>query len=144
MATLTMERMFESPPAKVFDFITKSTHLLNWWGPEGTEIRDDDLDFSKLGPWKATMVGPQGHAATVGGNVISIDPPNFVELTLSFAMGDGARGPESVIRFDCKDIGGATQFVLTQTGLNPAHIEDMRTKGWNAAFERLENLISTN
>ncbi len=144
MATLTMERHFAASPAKVFEFITKSGNLLQWWGPEGTEIRDHNLDFSRLGPWNATMIGPQGHGATVGGEVIAIDPPNYVELTLSFAMDDGQRGPESVIRFECKNNDGATQFILTQTGLDPAHIEDMRTKGWNAAFVRLENLITTN
>jgi len=144
MATLTMARHFPAPPEKVFDFITKSTHLLQWWGPEGTEIRDHDLDFSRLGPWKATMVGPQGHAAMVGGVVTAIDPPNYVELTLSFAMKDGLRGPESVIRFDCQDKNGETRFILTQTGLDPAHIEDMREKGWNAAFARLEHLITPN
>jgi len=144
MATLTIERTFDATPEKVFRFITQTTNLLHWWGPEGTEIRDHDLDFSRLGPWKATMVGPQGNAATVGGEVLNIDPPNFVELTLSFALGDGQRGPESVIRFDCKDVDGATHFTLTQTGLDPAHIEDMRTKGWNAALERLEQLFATN
>lgn len=144
MATLTMERQFSTTPTKVFDFITQSSNLLQWWGPEGTEIRDHDLDFSRLGSWKATMIGPQGHGATVGGNVIAIDPPNFVELTLSFALEDGQSGPESTIRFDCHPVGNGTKFVLTQTGLDPAHIEDMRTKGWNAAFARLENLITTN
>ncbi|MBL4807170.1 MAG: SRPBCC domain-containing protein [Rhodobacteraceae bacterium] len=143
MATLTMERHFPAPPAKVFTFITQTDNLLLWWGPDGTTIPEHDLDFSRLGPWSALMVGPQGHGATVGGDVIAIDPPNFVELTLSFAIEDGQRGPESIIRFECIADDAGTRFVLTQTGLDPAHIEDMRTKGWNAAFARLEHLITT-
>ena len=40
MATLTMQRVFDAPLAKVFDFLTQTENLLNWWGPEGTNIRD--------------------------------------------------------------------------------------------------------
>ena len=32
MAALTMQRVFDAPPAKVFEFLTKTENLLNWWG----------------------------------------------------------------------------------------------------------------
>ena len=141
MATLTMERIFDAPPARVFSFLTRTENLLNWWGPEGTSIREHDLDFSRVGYWSAVMVGPQGGAQEVGGRVLAIDPPYMVELTLSFTI-DGGRGPESTIRFDvsARDTGG-THLLLTQTGLNSEHIDDMMNKGWNSSLERLERLI---
>jgi uncharacterized protein YndB with AHSA1/START domain len=137
-----MQRMFDAPPAKVFDFLTQTENLLNWWGPEGTRIRDHSLDFSKVGRWSAVMVGPEGGAAEVGGQVLAVNPPYFVELTLSFVM-EGGRGPESTIRFEvsASDAGG-THLLLTQTGLDPEHIDDMMNKGWNAALLRLENLVT--
>lgn len=144
MATLTMQRMFDAPPAKVFDFLTKTENLLNWWGPEGTQIREHQLDFSKTGAWSAVMVGPQGGAQEVGGTVLEVNAPNAVELTLSFMMG-AERGPESTIRFEvsASDTGG-THLLLTQTGLDPEHIDDMMNKGWNSALSRLEQLILKN
>ena len=55
--------------------------------------------------------------------------------------GDGV-GEESLIRFEVKsDGGGGTEFLLTQSGLQEQYIEDMRNKGWNAAFERLAKLV---
>lgn len=142
MAMLTMQRVFDAPPAKVFEFLTQSENLLNWWGPEGTVIRDHNLDFSKVGPWFAVMIGPEGGAAKVGGQVLEVNAPHAIELTLSFVMEDG-HGPESTIRFEvsASDAGG-THLMLTQTGLDPAHIDDMMNKGWNAALLRLENLVT--
>ena len=143
MATLRMTRHLPRDPDTVFRFLTQQGHLLNWWGPEGTRIADHDLDFSRPGPWRATMVGPQGHGATVGGNVRQVDPPYAVELTLSFDMGADGRGPESVIRFELTATDVGTQLDLIQTGLDAAHIADMRDKGWNSALTRLEELIAT-
>ena len=113
MSVLRMERIFPVAPERVFSFLTQMNNLLQWWGPEGTTIGEHNLDFSRLGAWSAIMYSPEGYAADVGGEVIAIDPPNSVELTLSFKEDDGKRGPESVIRFEVQpnDEGG-TLFIL--------------------------------
>lgn len=140
-----MARHYPVAPARVFAFITQTENLLKWWGPEGTTIEEHDLDFSRLGDWSAVMVGPQGHGARVGGAVMAIDPPNFVELTLSFFMPNGVKGDESVIRFETRSDGaGGTKLTLTQSGLKAEHIPDMRDKGWNSALDRLEQLVLGN
>lgn len=145
MSVLTMERTFPTPPEKVFAFITEPHNLLMWWGPEGTRITDHNLDFSKTGEWSATMVGPQGHAAHVGGTVTGIDPPNWVELTLSFRDAAGNGGEQSIIRFETHSNGaGGTNFILRQSGLKAEHIPDMRDKGWASALQRLQDLILNN
>ena len=143
MATLTMERTFSAPLEKVYAHITRTEHLLNWWGPEGTTIDDHNLSFADAGPWFAVMVSPSGEPAKVIGEVISVNPPRSVELTLAFEMPDGTAGEETTIRFDLNPVDtGDTHMLLTQTGVRPEYIEDMRNKGWNSAFDRLENLIT--
>jgi uncharacterized protein YndB with AHSA1/START domain len=143
MSTLRMDRHFPVAPPVVFAFVTQSDNLLQWWGPEGTSITEHDLDFSRLGYWSATMVGPQGHAARVGGEVIEVDPPNAVALTLRFYMDGGERGPTSTIRFEMDSDGaGGTRFRLIQTGLKADEIADMQTKGWASALLRLERLLT--
>ncbi len=143
MSTLEMTRIFAASQDKVFRHLTETAFLLNWWGPEGTRIADHNLSFAAPGPWSATMVGPQGHGATVGGEVRVVEPPNMVELTLGFALEDDTRGPESVIRFTLSTTPtGDTKLQLTQSGLNPEHIADMRDKGWASALARLETLVT--
>ena len=139
-----MTRIFAAPQDRVFNHLTQTEFLLGWWGPEGTTITDHALSFVQPGPWSATMVSPQGQAATVGGEVRIVDPPHMVELTLSFAMENDTRGPESVIRFMLEPTaGGQTKLTLVQSGLDPAHIADMRDKGWNAALARLQRLVTS-
>ncbi len=143
MATLTMERVFKAPLEKVFAHITQTEHLLDWWGPEGTRIDDHKLSFSDAGPWFAVMISPSGDAAKVVGEVLHIDAPRSVEFTLAFEMPDGTAGEETTIRFDLNPVDtGATHMQLTQTGVRPEYIEDMRNKGWNSAFDRLESQLS--
>jgi len=143
MATLKMERRFAATQGQVFDFVTKPENLLRWWGPQGTRIEDHHLDFSRTGDWFATMISPSGQAHKVGGVVRMVTPPRMIELTLCFIDTDGTRGPESVIRFDVQAQGGEGAVLhLTQTGLDPEHIADMRDKGWASALDRLQHLIT--
>jgi uncharacterized protein YndB with AHSA1/START domain len=141
MSALEMERHFAARPEEVFARLTRTEFLLQWWGPEGTGIGEHNLDFSKPGPWSATMISPGGQSAIVGGEVLRLEPPFLVELTLSFAEG-GGRGPESIILFElaASDKGG-THLRLTQSGLEAEHIADMRDKGWASALRRLERLF---
>ncbi len=138
-----MTRIFAAPQARVFAHLTETEFLLDWWGPEDTRIADHSLSFAKPGPWSATMIGPQGHGATVGGEVRAVEPPDMVELSLSFALENDTRGPESIIRFTLTTTtNGSTKLTLTQSGLDSAHIADMRDKGWNSALARLEQLVT--
>lgn len=139
--TLIMTRLLQAPAETAFRFLTQGAHLLDWWGPEGTTITDHNLDFSRVGPWHATMVGPSGHGAQVGGAVRRVDPPHGVELTLRFDPGSDNPGPESTIEFALRPDPAGTLLTLTQTGLDPAHIDDMRDKGWNSALGRLIALL---
>lgn len=139
--TLVMTRTLPAPPETVWRFLTEGPNLLNWWGPEGTTITDNALDFRRTGPWHATMVGPSGHGASVGGHVLLVNAPHAVTLTLSFDMGADGRGPESEITFALTPDPAGTLLTLTQTGLDPAHIDDMMNKGWNSALGRLIALV---
>lgn len=142
MTTLEMTRIFQKPREHVFEVLTGHTTLLEWWGPEGTRIGENDLNFSRLGDWHAEMIGPSGDAALVRGEVIDVSPPDHVTFTLQFDMGEHGLGPISTIYFSLTgtDTGG-TALTLKQTGLDPEHIEDMRNKGWNSALARLEHLV---
>lgn len=142
MAKLEIVRRFDSPPETVFQMITKTENLLEWWGPEGTTITQHNLDFSKPGPWFAVMVGPQGHPAKVGGQVLDIAPERSVRLTLSFLDENDQPLDISTITFETLPNGsGGTDFRLTQTGLKAEYIPDMMNKGWNSALGRLSDLL---
>ncbi len=50
MPGLTLECHFDAAPQRVFDFISKTEHLLTWWGPEGLFVPEHRLSFERTGP----------------------------------------------------------------------------------------------
>ena len=145
MSLLKIERIFPVSPEKVFAFITQMENLLQWWGPKGTTIAENNLDLSKIGNWFMVMVDPMGGRHKVTGEVLSIDPPRSVEFTLIVEDGQGGRMIDSVVRFQISPIDtGGTHFLLTQSGLTGAEIELQSKQGWASTLSRLEELLVQN
>jgi uncharacterized protein YndB with AHSA1/START domain len=44
----TYTRLLDAPRALVWDALTKSEHLVHWWGPKGSRVRVHCLDLVPL------------------------------------------------------------------------------------------------
>jgi len=53
-------RVFDAPPARVFEAWGQSENLEKWWGPQGFTTTTHAFDFRPGGAWKHTMHGPDG------------------------------------------------------------------------------------
>lgn len=141
---LVLERTFDASPQKVFDFVTKKRNLLQWWGPEGCYVDENNLDLTKVGPYFFVMVAPNGSKAKVSGNVLAVNPPYSVEFDMSMP-GDEECLRMSVVKFEVEENAkGGTDFTLTQTGLTSQEITFNRTNGWMSTLSRLEKLLQQN
>lgn len=138
---LKLERHFDAPPYKVYEYVTKKENLLQWWGPENCYVDENHLDFTMVGPYFFVMVAPNGARAKVSGNVLAIDPPYSVEFDMSMP-GDEECLRMSVVKFVVEESKqGGTNFTLTQTGLTSEEITFNRTNGWVSTLGRLEKLL---
>jgi len=141
MSELTLERVFSADVETVFAFITRTEHLLKWWGPEGTNVGEHDLDLSRPGTWSSTMVNAEGGKYKVSGEVLHADPPRRVEFTWGWHDEQDVRGHESRVRFDiAENLGGGTRFVLTQTGLPDDESAFNHNEGWTSSLRKLERV----
>lgn len=139
MAVLRIERVFPASVERVFDFVTRPELLATWWGPEGTTLGACDLDLTRLGPWYFTLIRPDGGGARVTGEVLALQPPDFVEFTLIVPGPEGAVMIDSTVRFEVSvDPSGGAKFVLIQTGLSSEQVAEMSTQGWVSTLARLE------
>ena len=142
MNDLKIERIFAADVETVFAFLTSAEHLLKWWGPEGVNIKDHNLDFSKPGAWWSTLVNAEGNTYKMSGEVIAADPPNTVNFTWGWHDGDDVRGHESHVRFDVSpNNGGGTRFSLTHSGLPDEDSMKNHNDGWTSTLRKLERLI---
>lgn len=142
MKDLVLERTFAHPPEKVFAFVTRTEHLLRWWGPEGTEVGEHRLDLSRPGPWSSTLVNTEGGLHKMSGVVIAVDPPHSVEFTWGWHDAEDVRGHESRVRFEIEPDGGGSRFRLIHSELPDEESAANHNRGWSSSLKKLEQLAS--
>lgn len=142
MGELRMERHFLASPERVFAFVTEPDNVIQWWGPEGMTVGEHQLDLSRPGPWFFILVDPAGNSHRMSGEVLVVEPPHAVELTM-LVPGAGA-SVDSTVRFEIRPHGKAgSHFVLIQRGLNDEMIVRGSTRGWVAVLDRLQRLLAS-
>ena len=141
MSDLRIERVFEADVESVFEFVTQTRHLLEWWGPEGMTIPVHDLNLSRPGPWHSTMMNSDGGKFKVSGEVLSVDTPNSVSFTWAWHDEAGARGHDSRVRIELETVGDATRFTLTHSGLVDQPSIDSHREGWGSSISKLEEKL---
>lgn len=137
MSELRIERHYRVSPERLFAFVSRSENLVQWWGPEGTSIAEENLDLTRLGPWSLVLVGPNGNFA-MRGVVKSVIPPHAVEFTMN-VPGDALT--DSTVRFEIASDGkGGSRFSLIQSGITDEMVR-MGQHGWASTLARLERLL---
>ena len=141
MAELTLTRHLDAPIERVFDFISKTEHLLKWWGPEGMDVSEHELSFAAKGPWMSVMRGQDGARYKVSGQVTLVDPPNSIGFTWAWHDEDDRRGVEShvTIRLVPAQPGG-TELKLSHADLPDEEAARNHEAGWSSSLNKLDRL----
>lgn len=109
-------RVFEAPPALVFDAFTDPGHLARWWGPKGFTTTTQSFDFREGGVWRFVMHGPDGRDYP---NRITFDE---IARPTRLVYSHGGEGGYEAIQFQnvitFEDLGGRTR--LTMSALFPS------------------------
>ncbi|MGI9365895.1 MAG: SRPBCC family protein [Rhizobiaceae bacterium] len=143
MTELKLERVFAADVETVFAYLTEAEHLLKWWGPEGVNVSEHELDLSRPGPWWSTLVNAEGNTYKMSGIVEVTNPPKSVEFTWGWHDENDKRGHESKVRFDVRpNAGGGAKFVLTHTGLPDEDSMMNHNEGWTSSLRKLQRLIN--
>ena len=144
MPTVTLERNFKADRAKVFDFVSRTEHILKWWGPETATIPEHNIAFDKTGPWMIVIRNPEGKQFKVSGQVTHVDPPNSIGFTWAWHDDSDERGAESHVTITLGvAAAGGTDLTLTHVDLSE-EMADSHYDGWSLLMGRLEKLIDEN
>jgi uncharacterized protein YndB with AHSA1/START domain len=135
--TLVITRIFDAPPALVFQVWTDRTHVLNWLGPRDYPAVSFEHDFRVGGAWRACLRSLDGSRTLWQGGVYrEIQAPS--RLAYSFAWDDS---PETLITVDFLAQDGETRVIFTQTPFETAERREGHRVGWNSSFDRLRDLV---
>jgi len=137
-------RLFDAPPALVFEAMTKPEHVREWWGRlgDGYSVPVCEIDLRVGGKWKFVNRHPQGEA-TFHGEYREIAPPHRLVFTETMAPHPE---PGSVVTAEFAEEGGRTR--MTATVRYPSkEIRDMvmatgMSRGAGISYDRLEELVA--
>jgi uncharacterized protein YndB with AHSA1/START domain len=133
--TLVITRLFEAPPAEVFDAWMTREAWQAWIGPEGIECDVSILDPHVGGGYRLEMRVSDKARMIVAGVFKMIDRPRSLSFTWG-AEGDSTR--QSLITLSFNARGTKTELVLRQEGLGNTSSRDQHGQGWNSALNKLD------
>lgn len=138
--TLEITRLFDAPPARVFDAWLKREEWQAWIGPKGIECEVPLLEPRVGGHYRIIMHLSDGRVIPVAGVFTVIDAPR----TLGFTWGwEGDASRDSLITLSFRARGEGTELTLRQEGLGSVASRDDHGQGWNSALDKLADYLTT-
>ena len=131
---LEITRVFDAPPARVFDAWLNREEWQSWIGPEGINCEVPLLEPHIGGRYRIVMRLSDGRVIPVSGIFKTIDAPR----TLAFTWGwenDPTR--QSLITLTLREKAGKTELTLRQEGLGSVSHRDDHGRGWTSALNKL-------
>lgn len=141
MTDLKLERDFAVSPQRLFQAISTRSDLLQWWGPEGMDVPEDALDFTKSGSWFSVMRNDNGQRFKVSGQVTHVDPPNSVGFTWAWHDDADGRGAESHVTLYVSKCPTGARLVIHHRDLGDDDISANHKIGWTSSLRKLETLL---
>jgi uncharacterized protein YndB with AHSA1/START domain len=138
MSDLHLERDFPIAPDRLFDLVSTTTGLVQWFGPEGFTVPEHALDFRREGPWFAVMAG-DGRRLKVSGQVTHVRPPASVGFTWAWHDPEDKRGAESHVTLTIVATPTGARLILDPRDLATDQVEPHRG-GWISTLNKLERV----
>ena len=138
-STLVITRLFDAPPARVFDAWLEREEWQAWIGPEGMTCEVPLLEPRVGGRYRVTMNLSSGDTIPVAGVFKVIDRPT----TLAFTWGwDGDPSRQSLVTLTFAAKGNKTELTLRQEGLGTVENRDAHNKGWSSTLNKLDRYLA--
>ena len=138
--TLSLVLTLKAPPERVFDAWTEPSMLVKWWGPEGTDTKEYQMDVRVGGAWRTVFDGAYGRRI-VSGVYRVIERPRRLAMTWGWEQPDGSRGHETIVDVRFEPVAAGTRLSLEQKRFINAEQRDLHSQGWSSSFRKLERLF---
>lgn len=141
MADIRLEREFTASPARLFEVISSHAMLIQWWGHDGMTLPEEQLDFSKPGPWYAVMLSGEGNRFKMSGQVTRVDQGHSIGFTWGWHDDDDQRGAESHVTFTVVETGIGSKLIIDHRELPSEEVAAGHSEGWNGPLTRLARFL---
>src|SRR5215208_2810487 len=109
---IRLTRLFDAPPALVFEAMTRPEHIRNWWGnlDAGYSVPVCEVDLRVGGAWRFVNRTPKGQLVAFRGVYREIAPPDRLVYTEIF---EDYPDTESVVTTELMADRGKTRVTVT-------------------------------
>lgn len=138
--TLTLEREFAAPVARVFAAWTDPRLMAQWWGPEGMTCPVCEVDLRVGGRYRTCMKGEKGDEHWVSGEYREIEPGRRLVFTWAWEE-NGKRGHDMLVEVNFARAGTSTRVTLTQSNFATLEACNNHRAGWTSSFVCLDAFV---
>ncbi len=138
--TLRLSRFFDAPRARVFRAFTDPEVLRRWWGPEGMNTPNPQVDLRVGGAYRLEMHTSDGLNHVIGGQYREIVTDE--KLVFTWAWERGGTGGETLVTLEFRDRDGGTELSLTHEGFGDAESCEKHNRGWSSSLDCLDRDIT--
>ncbi len=134
---LHITRLFDAPRERVFEAWKDVDQLQQWWGCEGIEKVESTIDFRAGGTFTHKMqIKDCGQYVYSGAYDEIVEPARI-------AYHAENRGNVERVTVDFVEEGDMTSLILVQEGFADAEACQIVSRGFTAAFDSLDRVLST-
>jgi uncharacterized protein YndB with AHSA1/START domain len=140
---VVLTRVFNAPPAIVFEAMTKPELLKRWMGPRGWSLIVSEIDLRVGGRWRSVLHSPEGKEMGMSGVYREIVPPERIVSTEAYDDFPG----ETVNTLLLREENGKTIYTCTilypSKDVRDAVIASGMEHGAAECYDRLADLLGT-
>jgi uncharacterized protein YndB with AHSA1/START domain len=139
MITLVVRRTIPATPERLFAAWTESEQLRKWWGPEGVECIDPQIDLRVGGTFRIGNRFSDGRVLWIAGEFEVIEPPR--RLTYTWRLEGISDTAERVtVRFEKR--GETTEVTVTHERIANETLRDQHQHGWEGCLDGLAEYVA--
>jgi uncharacterized protein YndB with AHSA1/START domain len=138
MNRVTIRRLFQATPERLFNAWTDPAELKRWWGPASVICIVAEIDLRVGGAYRIGNQFPDGAVVWISGEFEYIERP--WKLVYTWRLGSEADSDERVTVVFTRRPGGAEIEVTHERIADPAR-RDRHEQGWIGCLEGLRDYL---
>ena len=143
--TMTVSRVFEVPPERVYEAFLDPDELLLWLPPTGFSAEFHQFEPEEGGTFRMTFTGETeelaAYGSTFGGTYRELVPGKRIVHTDAFETDDPAMAGEMTVIVTFEAVSEGTELTVRQEGIPEAIPPEDSHAGWTDSLGQLAELV---
>ena len=143
--TMTVSRVIEAPPERVYEAFLDPDELVQWLPPTGFSAEVHQLEPEEGGTFRMTFTGETEELAeygsTFGGTYQELVPGKRIVHTDAFETDDPAMADEMTVTVTFEEVPEGTEVTVRQEGIPEAIPPEDSHAGWTDSLGQLAGLV---